>query len=311
MLAPRSSNNSAPVPVLARMTVNTIIGGSSNIYPSLSDPTAVAVSPDGSELFVFDGGANQIFRAALVKGYPIDAGSVFAGGASGDFGDNGPSLSAGLSAGYGLAVTPGGSLLVSDTGALWFATLGRWHSIQPRLCAGNDRVRVVMSVPEPPRPLSVIAGSGVQTPYVDNAPALSAVVGAPVYIVAQPNRDVVFSDAKNYVVRSASYGAGRVTRLAGTSGVSGFSGGPALSARLGRPAGVCVGPSSEFYIAGECVRGLGSSGWPASLPLPLSRHGEQRRVGFNPWHDKRKSFHSGWHWRVVACALQYDDPAAR
>lgn len=256
------------------MTIDTVMGGLDFIYTALSLPTAVAVSRDGDELFVYDGVAALVFRAFLVDGYPSPgfSGGVFAGGVAGNFGDGGVSVFAGLSSGGGLAVTPSGELIISDSGAV-ARLYCRLHMNRSNLFesppAGNNRLRIVAAVPDTARTLSVIAGTGALSPYVDNAASLAATVPAPAYVATQSNGDVIFSDASRFVVRSVSYGGGIVARLAGTSGVPGFVGGPALSARLGRPAGICTMtyPSTVHYFAGESI-GCACSVCFSDLVLP-------------------------------------------
>lgn len=145
----------------------------------------------------------------------------------------------------------------------------------PSPSTGNNRLRLVDAAPEPPRPLKTVAGSGAQSPFIDNAPSLAATVVSPAYVATLPNGDVVFTDAAHFTVRSVSYGGGSVARVAGTSGVSGFVGGSALAARLGRPAGICVPyySADTIFFAGTCLSRCLSRlccdqfGAPVSIPL--------------------------------------------
>lgn len=93
-------------------------------------------------------------------------------------------------------------------------------------------------------------------PYVDGLRGSLAAVENPSYVAVLANNDTVFSDAAHSVVRSVSYGTGIVGRVAGVPGVPGFKEGPALTALMSSPAGLCsmsttAVPLGDLYIAGE------------------------------------------------------------
>ncbi|MGD9696815.1 MAG: hypothetical protein AB7V42_14285 [Thermoleophilia bacterium] len=75
----------------------------------LSSPTGVAVAPDGS-VFIADNGNGRIRKVAADGTI-----ATIAGGGASSPGDGGPASAASLSAPAGVAVAPGGSILLTDT----------------------------------------------------------------------------------------------------------------------------------------------------------------------------------------------------
>ncbi|MGO9319935.1 MAG: hypothetical protein ACLQBY_03905 [Solirubrobacteraceae bacterium] len=164
-------------------------------------------------------------------------------------GDGGPATSASLDP-EGLAVLPGGGILIADP--------------------GHHRVRLVNSHGI----ISTVAGSGSTGPVLapltgprgplgDGGPATSASLISPVAVAALPGGGFLIADSQDHRVRMVN-ARGIITTVAGT-GAAGFSGdgGPATSARLHTPSAVAVLPHGGFLIAeqyGDRVRRVDARG---------------------------------------------------
>jgi uncharacterized protein (TIGR03437 family) len=179
---------------------------------------AVAVDPAGN-LFIED---HDNWRIRKVSGGII---TTFAGGGAG-LGDGGPSTSAMVGPGAGLALDSAGDLFIADT--------------------GRSRIRKVAT----DGIITTIAGTGAppSTFSGDGGPAMDATLDASA-IAVNDSGAFFIADALNHRVRKVSAN-GIITTVAGngTRGSSG-DGGAAIAAQLDFPLSVAVGSTGDLFIA--------------------------------------------------------------
>jgi sugar lactone lactonase YvrE len=211
--------------------------GGSATAAELNSPMAVAVGSDGT-LYIADTG-NQRIRAVRAGAISTFAGS----GVRGFSGDGGAATAAALNRPVALAVDAGGALLVCDQ--------------------GNERVRRISN-----GQIATVAGNGTQGFTGDGAAATAAELNEPSGVAVSADGRVFIADTGNQRVRVVA-SSGVISTFAGT-GVAGFGGdgGPAVAARLNRPAGLAVDDASELYVADENnqrLRRIGADGTIATL----------------------------------------------
>jgi uncharacterized repeat protein (TIGR01451 family) len=252
----------------------------------LSEPYGVAVDATG-DLYIADI-ANERIRKVNSSG---TIATVAGNGAAGYSGDGGTATSAELYYPYGVAVSPAGSLYVSDSGnarirsvsaagtistvvggATGDGGLGEFgHLNQPygvaRDNAGNtyiadtnnNRVRKVAANGT----ITTVAGTGVSGYLGDNGPATSAELNSPYSVAVDGSGNLYIADSYNSRVRKVN-SSGTITTVAG-NGAYAYSGdgGAAASASLNEPFGVAVDAAGDLYIAdfyNYRVRKVNSSG---------------------------------------------------
>lgn len=182
---------------------------------------AIARGPDGS-LYVADTGAH---RVRVIR--PSGVIEAFAGsGFSGYSGDGGPAVSANLHSPEALAVDEAGHVYIADTGN---------HVVR--------RVHATTGV------IETFAGNGTRGLAADGVPATGGSLSYPVGLTVSAG-SVFISDTGNHrVVRVDATGTLRVLAGTGERGASGDEG-PAASAQLYRPAGLCVA-DGQLYVADQ------------------------------------------------------------
>jgi streptogramin lyase len=124
--------------------------------------------------------------------------------------------------------------LFVDKGTLWIA-LREGHSVwKMDLASGR---------------LAHVAGTG-KAGYADG-PARQAAFNGPKGIAVGPDGAVLVADTENQVIRRIDAKTSVVSTVAGAGPKArgyGGDGGPALSARMDRPHGICVGTDGALYI---------------------------------------------------------------
>src|SRR5207253_2778917 len=99
--------------------------------------------------------------------------------------------------------------------------------------------------------LNHVAGTGQRGFTGDGGPASSATLDGPKGIAVGPDKCVYVADTENNAIRKIDLASGTISTIAGSGpqhkGDSG-DGGPATSARMDRPHGVCIGPDGAIYI---------------------------------------------------------------
>ncbi len=188
------------------------------------EPNGLAVSRDGTRLFIADVADNRVRVVDLANGII----ATFAGtGEAAHDGDGGPAIAAGV---FGArAVAP----RISDNGVYILERQG-------------SSLRLV--VPEG-AVISTVASSGETGYGGDGGPAAAAIFDRPKEMTLDGNGNALVVDTENHVIRLIDWQADRVSTIAG-NGIHGFSGDsvPATQSSLARPHGVAVGPEGSFYI---------------------------------------------------------------
>ena len=204
----------------------------------LSGPSGLILDGAGN-LFIADSGNNVIRRVdAVTKLITTVAGQI---GSSGYAGDDGLATHATLRSPDGLALTPGGDLVIADTG----------NAAVRLLTFSNQKIQT-------------IAGMGVQG-YNGDGPAAARWLNEPRGVAVRSDGAVAIADFANQCVRLVDTN-GNMSTIAGTAGQRSFSGdgGAATSATLNQPAAVAFDPAGDLLIAdagNNRVRGVyGSPG---------------------------------------------------
>lgn len=152
--------------------------------------------------------------------------STIAGnGTSGFSGDGGPAVNAGCN-----------GIVVVKTDATGNIYIGEYNRIRKINTSGI---------------ITTIAGTGASNYNGDNIPATAANIFTPSDIIVDGLGNVYFSDDLNNRVRKISTG-GIITTVAGAgAGTSFGDGGPATSAGINGPTGLCMDAQGNIYIADE------------------------------------------------------------
>jgi len=181
--------------------------------------------------------------AIATPAFSNDVNTIVGTGAQGFSGDNGPALAATIQDPRGIAVANDGSIYFADS--------------------GNFRIRKVT----PGGIISTIVGNGIEQYAGDDGPGTAASISGLLSIALNPANDRLYiADLGNNVIRVLDLGTGIITRFAGISPLDfGDQGNdvPALTASLGFPEGVAVGPDGTVYIADtlDCeIRSVDTSG---------------------------------------------------
>ena len=112
----------------------------------------------------------------------------------------------------------------------------------------NNRIRKV----DTSGIITTVAGTGTAGYNGDGGPATSAMLKYPRDVFVDTSGDIYIADEYNIRIRKVDT-SGIITTVAGT-GTAGYSGdgGPATSAMLKYPRGVCVDTNGSFFIADAC-----------------------------------------------------------
>ena len=183
-------------------------------------PTGLAVDADRS-LFIADYGPDVVYRVAPDGRFTIYAGSCRRGFS----GDGGPANRAALSAPFGLARGPDGSLYIAE--------------------AGNHRVRRV----SPAGVITTFAGTGnPDGPLGDGGLAVNASLNGPHGVAIDPSGGVLIADRYHNRIRRVAPD-GRISTLAGTGSSESFGdGGAATAAGIFSPWDVAADSLGNVYI---------------------------------------------------------------
>jgi uncharacterized protein (TIGR03437 family) len=97
--------------------------------------------------------------------------------------------------------------------------------------------------------VTTVAGNGTAAFSGDNGQATQASIGRVDSVATDSAGNLYFQDEMNHRVRKVGHTTGVITTIAGT-GAAGFSGdnGPAISAQLNAPTGVCTDSSDNVYV---------------------------------------------------------------
>ena len=185
----------------------------------LSNPSGIAIDGAGN-LFIADTGNNVVRRVDAFSG----AITTYAGqmGTMGYQGDGGPATSALLVSPRGLALTPGGDLLIADS--------------------GNNAIRLVNLTSHL---IETIAGTGVAGYNGDGIAATAAQLDDPYGVAVRSDGAIAIADLENQRVRLIGTG-GAISTAAGTGQRN--AGNPTAQ-QLDGPADVAFDPAGDLYIA--------------------------------------------------------------
>ena len=207
-----------------------------NLNNTLSSPNGLATDPAGN-LFVADTSHSRIWKIDVTQTV-----TLYAGKGSGVYsGDNGPAISAGLSAPLAVATDLAGNLYIADTNSYAIRRVDHTTGIITTVAGGN--------------------GTGYTG---DNGLATAAKLAYPTGVAVDPAGNIYIADGVSGVVRRVST-AGVITTFAGGgSPASGIGdGGPATSAKLTAPYGLALDSGGSLYIADQTaglVRKVNASG---------------------------------------------------
>ncbi len=209
---------------LAGVITSVAGGGSAVTGPAaagmieLVRPTGLAVDPAGGFL-IADAGANRVWRVDAAGSASVVAGT----GERGFSGDGGPAVAARLAKPTGVAVMPGGEVLIADQ--------------------ENDRIRRVAA----DATITTVAGGGTDP---TRSVAVFAKLDHPSGVSALPTGGFLIADTGNHRIAQVAYGV--LTTVAGT-GDAGFTvdGGRATTTALGTPVDVAATAGGGFFVADQ------------------------------------------------------------
>ena len=156
--------------------------------------------------------------------------------------DDGPGAAANLAFPVGQSAQPGGRIALSPD--------DRWLYIAD---TNHHRIRRV-DLASADNHITTIAGTGTAGYDGDGGPATAAQLSAPVDVETDAAGNVYVADRDNSAIRRIDVGTGTISTVAG-DGLTGYAGdgGPATSARLSNPSGLCLvrgGPQAgRIYVA--------------------------------------------------------------
>lgn len=223
----------------------------------LNLPRAVAVDANGN-LFIADRGNNRIRKVQANGTISTIAGT----GVVGFGGDGGPAVLASLGRPYGVAVDPGGNVLIADTAnnRIRRVTPGGVISTVAVLegpfrvfadaggslyvADSTNRIRKVAAGGA----ITTVAGNGIEGFSGDGGPATSARLASPDAVALDDGGNLFIVDSFNHRVRKVDP-AGTISTAIG-NGIAGFAGdgGPALGASLNQPLGIAIDGAGNIYV---------------------------------------------------------------
>jgi sugar lactone lactonase YvrE len=248
---------------------------------SLNEPYEVRFDQQGNMFFVVM--QNHLVRRVDAKSGKIS--TVAGTGKPGSGGDGGPALAAQFRNPHSIALDPRGLIYVADIGnhrirrvdlakgtvdsiagngekklpvdgqraannpilgprALFLSGQTLWIALRE----GNSIWKMDLAAGT----LRHVAGDGRKGYTGDGGPAKSATFNGPKGIAIGPGpHDIFIADTENQVIRRIEQRTGLIRTIAGSGpqarGYAG-DGGPATSASMNRPHGICVGPDGTVYI---------------------------------------------------------------
>ncbi len=189
----------------------------------LNRPTGVWVDAAGN-VYIADTDNHRLRKVNNASLITTIAGT----GEAGIGGDGGPAVNAQLGSPQGLAADPLGNLYIA----------------QPV----NS---VIRKIELPAGIISRVAGTGAPGNAGDGGPAVNAQLRLAEAVYVDPLRNLYIADTDNHAIRKVDAATQNISTIAGTLNDGGFSGdgGPAVNAKLNRPAGVYVAASGDIFIA--------------------------------------------------------------
>jgi DNA-binding beta-propeller fold protein YncE len=254
--------------------------GGPALQAQLNEPYEVRFDRAGNMLFVEM--QNQLVRKVDAKTQTIS--TVAGTGKKGFGGDGGPATAAMLSSPHSIALDAADNIYIADIGNHRIRKVDARSGIIATIAGNGERQQPVdgqTAAGKPmigPRALFVdgqtlwialreghavwrmdlqsgmlkhIAGTGQKGFTGDGGPAMKATFDGPKGIAIGPDLCVYVADTENHAIRKIDLASGQISTIAGSGpqnkGSSG-DGGPATSATMDRPHGICLGPDGALYI---------------------------------------------------------------
>ena len=195
--------------------------GSAATNAKLNDPIQIALDSAGN-LYIADSGSNRIRKVTASTGKI----STIAGGSlAGYSGDGAAATAALLDDPEGIFLDSSGNIFIADL--------------------LNNVVRKITTDGK----INTVAGNSSRNFSGDGGPAISATLDYPLGLATDSSGDLFFADSFNHRIRIVTPD-GNINTYAG-SGVANYSGdgGPATSADLNRPFGICLDAAGNLFIA--------------------------------------------------------------
>jgi sugar lactone lactonase YvrE len=213
-------------------------GDGKAIDENIDSPTAMAMEPDGSFLFVDNG--NNCIRHIDTSGMMTTVAGVC--GVHGNSGDGGPATEARLARPLGL--------VLDGTGGFYF----------------SDNDKGLVQHVDATGKISTIAGAGSVSPLnigPNGVKASSLDLGRTSYVLLDTKGNLYVTDLRlSIIVKMDPLGIATVIAGTGKDGDSG-DGGPATQAELNFPAGLAMDPQGNLYVAdsfNNVIREIGTDG---------------------------------------------------
>jgi NHL repeat-containing protein len=213
-------------------------GDGKAIDENIDSPTAMAMEPDGSFLFVDNG--NNCIRHIDTSGMMTTVAGVC--GVHGNSGDGGPATEARLARPLGL--------VLDGTGGFYF----------------SDNDKGLVQHVDATGKISTIAGAGSVSPLnigPNGVKASSLDLGRTSYVLLDTKGNLYVTDLRlSIIVKIDPLGIATVIAGTGKDGDSG-DGGPATQAELNFPAGLAMDPQGNLYVAdsfNNVIREIGTDG---------------------------------------------------
>jgi hypothetical protein len=211
----------------AQYSISSVAGGGPTNLPKLKSSIGYTESvafDSAGNAYVSDSYSNLILKVSTTGTLTIIAGN----GTVGYSGDGGPATGAALNGPEAVAVDASGNIFIADTGNF-----------------------VIREVAASSGDIQTVAGNGIEGYSGDGGPATSAQLDDPYGVFVDAQGDIFIADTDNFVIREVAASNGNIQTIAGTPGISGYSGdgGAATSAQLAEPEGVFVDGSGNIFIA--------------------------------------------------------------
>jgi len=187
----------------------------------LNVPIQVALD-SSHNLYIADSSNNRIRKLTNSTGKISSVSGILTAGYSGD---GAAASGAQLNDPYGVYVDASGNIFIADL--------------------GNEVVRKISTDGK----IATVAGNAPNANFTgDGGPATSATLNQPLGLATDPSGNLYIADSFNHRIREVTTD-GNINTIAGSS--PGFSGdgGPATSAQMNRPFGICFDAAGNLYIA--------------------------------------------------------------